>query len=140
MEAGSGATVSELEDGRCARMSPEEMRIAIAEACGFRWVKTRHCDVQKFQLVPIDTLLGNYWVPCERPNLDDKRILWDGLPDHPNDLNAMQSAVLTQSKEFQRSFAHELERLCSDQHCDFHTLTAKEWARCFIKALQSKRE
>ena len=57
-------------------MTPEEKRIAIAEACGWRFAETGP--------------RGKTWVPPQKQHI--KYVTINGLPDYLNDLNAMHEA------------------------------------------------
>lgn len=72
-------------------MTDQQIRIAIAEACGYRWMPHRHC-------VHPDRL--KWWIPPNDP--EQTREIGSGggapdatIPDYPNDLNAMNGAEET---------------------------------------------
>lgn len=102
-------------------MSDEEINIAIAEACGWEISP----DKSQFR----------------KPN----QLGWQGrgfqsiyecLPNYCNDLNAMQSAVLSQSKEFQDRFDQELKN--SGEW--IASMKSKDWAIIFVKLLGKWQE
>lgn len=66
-------------------MSDNEIRIAIAEACG--WSKVQHRDNGDIIGLPAK----DYPKPCHIGGSND----WAFVPDYPNDLNAMHEAEKT---------------------------------------------
>lgn len=72
-------------------MSPEAQRIAIAEACGYRWMDYCHQGICKlYPPVPkLDECHG--WYFTERREGTDL----SSVPDYLNDLNAMHEAEKT---------------------------------------------
>ena len=106
-------------------MTPQEQNIAIAEACGWTIVQCGGLH------------LGNphTWEDYFTPENQHA----NSLPSYTTDLNAMHSAVLTQSGEFQEQFACKMEDLINNRSCNFHELTALDWANCFVECLPSKR-
>jgi hypothetical protein len=96
-------------------MTPEAQRIAIAEACG--WM-----EIKEYQHL--------LWGFHPKEGFQEAPV-----PDYLNDLNAIQSAVLSQGAEFQRKFDAELRRCVYTGH--LHNMTAETWAACFIACLTS---
>jgi len=72
-------------------VSPEDQRIAIAEACG--WQMTEHT---------------NYGPPPYRSKWSRERNPMEGIPDYPNDLNAMNEAVCLLSDEQRFEYGDKL--------------------------------
>jgi hypothetical protein len=76
-------------------LTPEQKRIAIAEACGWASLQVIHGD------------------PMGRPpNVKDE---YRFPPDYLNDLNAMASAVMTLDIVSKRVFAETLRQVCDDE-------------------------
>lgn len=95
-------------------MTDEQMRIAIAEACGWK---------------PDKRGLGwlsphGYYAP---------------EPDYLNDLNAMHAALKAQTQEFRAEFDRLIHAIADGKHILVTDFEAKDWARCFISCLQSQR-
>lgn len=108
-------------------MNDEEIRIAIAEACGanpFREEEYPHRTMWTFGEIGSGE-------PCYT--------IYD-LPDYPNDLNAMHESLSSQGEEFNSAFAKRLWIVATQTKREIHQLTAKDWAECFIWVLQSKRQ
>lgn len=91
-------------------MSPKKQRIAIAEACGWKYW---HDSSETFLLSPDERWptsgLGKKWGTKEgdaRPFCPLKDIT--GLPDYLNNLNAMHEALRTLGFEQQTAFLREL--------------------------------
>ena len=101
-------------------MKAEAQRLAIARACGWQYAGTSGHE-------NADVCL---WF---RPNEDH---IYHRLPDYLNDLNAMQSAVLTQSTKFQDQFDSTLK----NSGKWIASMTAKEWAEIFLRALDKWKE
>ena len=101
------------------RMTPEQQRIAIAEACGWQW-KTRMKDSIRVWSNP--PLMVYY--DC-------------GLPDYLNDLNAMNEAERTLTNL--NSYLHFLHMITSDDPTNISNepawATAAQRAEAFLKTL-----
>jgi len=95
-------------------MTPEKQRIAIAEACGWKWAKWGEPpgEANRFLLPPSFEYKGSM-LPCEKPSHGTPVSLTD-IPDYLNDLNAMHEAekVLTvrQSKDYWDELASMVPR------------------------------
>src|ERR1700744_1769935 len=64
------------------KLTPEEKRIKIAEACGYQWFPSCHCKDQHILALSqehADTLILGAWI-------------WALAPDYLSDLNAMHMA------------------------------------------------
>jgi hypothetical protein len=93
--------------GKGAQVTDQQQRIAIAEACGWTLKKGIRA-----------------W---NRPNNNG----WDcleQLPDYTNDLNAMQSAVISQNYDFQQEFHNALMSLAGFPH----QAKSTQWAEIFV--------
>ena len=103
-------------------MTPEQQRIAIAEACGWK--------VLEPEVKPAIIYL---WGLREGFIHEENREI---IPDYLNDLNAMQSSVQSQSERFQDDFDSALK----NSGKWVASMTAQEWADIFILCLQSQRD
>lgn len=120
-------------------MTPEEQRIAIAEACG--WKKVRMVAVTEYQRASGITCdcLG---VPPESGS--------PGVPDYLNDLNAMHEATACLDKTINQKdiclrdvFSSELEEIFSRSKTepeiwsmfDLLTASASQRAEAFLRTL-----
>jgi hypothetical protein len=74
-------------------MTDEQMRVAIAEACGW---KDPTCEVMDMQINP-----------------DGK--LWTAIPDYPNDLNAMHEAIMAQPVKIRMSINDKLMHMLNPE-------------------------
>lgn len=96
-------------------MTPEQQRIAIAEACG--WKKST-------RMVPVWVVVnydgGGEWQ--DKPQVGfEKGSAWqlfDHLPDYPNDLNAMNAAEKVLAYVDMEAYASRLCVLTSGGHSD----------------------
>jgi hypothetical protein len=103
-------------------MNPEQQRIAIAEACGW---KPGEC--------PCGDELCNAW---ETPAGDN----WEYLPDYLNDLKAMHAAekVLSRGEHYNQTggfgfYVHILGQICYRRH--LVDATAAIRAEAFLKTI-----
>jgi len=113
-------------------MTPEQQRIAIAEACGWKpdddgaglntW-KASYCGNRLFGLRPSfrpDGTIASYTVDCV-------------VPDYLNDLNAMHGAEKSLTDRQHLTFRKQLwDVVIKDKHDD-------EWDRCWISATAAQR-
>ncbi len=113
-------------------MTDNEIRIAIAEACGWKWIASYH---------------GYEWA-LKGPNGCIVRC-WDGergfanteLPDYPNDLNAMRDAEGILNTQQQVHYGEILEAITkSHRHWkhvrfDLAHATARQRAEAFLRTL-----
>jgi hypothetical protein len=112
-------------------LTPESQRIAIAEACGWKF----------------DPLRGNKTYPWWEPHHGEtihgfecsKSTSHKSPPNYLNDLNAMQSAVLSQDDDFITRFALEMNKAENRLHKHQWAMSAQDYADCFIAVLNSKR-
>ena len=82
-------------------MTPEQMRIAIAEECGWRCCKADYNIALKLHKFPPTSLVGVApWAGAHIDGSEDYH--FHLLPNYPNNLNAMHEAekVLTQQQRF----------------------------------------
>lgn len=104
-------------------MTPEAQRIAIAEACGWKFS-------------PHWTLSGQ---DCyEHPSHDPKPV--SQLPNYPNDLNAMHEAEMTLNWNEQESFQADnyrdaLTKECGHDRDIIHVATAAQRAEAFLRTI-----
>lgn len=111
-------------------MSPEQQRIAIAEACGlkqheeqiehtdgYQWTETRH-----------------FWV-CPK----GKRVT---VPDYLTDLNAMHEAEKVLTREQADAYIFELHELIGHNHIERYAVsaTAAQRAEAFLRTLNLWKE
>lgn len=80
-------------------MTDNEIRIAIAEKCGYKheWLHGRKVPSQDFNLPDGDSLV---WKTPDGGYFGDE----SGLPDYPNDLNAMHEAEKTLNPNEQNEY------------------------------------
>jgi len=120
-------------------MNPEQQRIAIAEACG--WKNHNHPDVMQFK---------QGWTMPEKWCMDPKGVLRfnHDRPDYLNDLNAMHDAekVLTNEQDLEYSEALEQVvegRFVTNNAEDMRRLrsaTAAQRAEAFLRTIGKWRE
>ena len=108
-------------------MSPEAQRIAIAEACGWKWRKATWVE----RLCYLDTVK----VVTTRP---DGVEICGYIPDYINDLNAMHEAEETLDRGQRQAFIRNLEEIAGAMATDewdcVHATPAQR-ARAFLKTL-----
>lgn len=104
-------------------MTDEQMRIAIADACG--WKKPDDPEVMKFK---VGWTSAEKWWMCPGGVL---RLKHD-IPDYLNDLNACAEfeAMLTSAERF--TYIVELNKLCGDEPSAVWA-TARQRAEAFLK-------
>ena len=126
-------------------MKPEEQRIAIAKACGWRGISEQFLvGYAPWRPVPYEKrILGN---------IED--IPLDPLPDYPNDLNAMHEAeklfigdasnAMTYAMHLLRVRGQDINNENDDLNCDHAWIaanaTASERAEAFLKTLNLWQE
>ncbi len=118
-------------------MTPEQQRIAIAEACGWTDIR-RPCD-SNYHDLPTDTLRILYSRVCGIPpgwvHSQNSR----PLPDYLNDLNAMHEAEKLLKSEQHFTFQVELARVINTTTypLNFALLhaTATQRAEAFLRTL-----
>jgi hypothetical protein len=104
-----------------ATMTEQEQRIAIAEICG--WKR------------PSDGTTEYWWDGKNRYSVHISK-----LPDYIHDLNAMQSAVLSQPPEFRARFNELQENVCITRKCIMAELLAEDWAILFLQVKRDMAE
>ena len=120
-------------------MTPDEMRRAIAEACGFRWIRARQSIVTGDSLTGqrVLTKMSVYVCSWTEASEGDRILGWD-VPDYPNDLTAIQEAALGRFKTAKdiRIFQEYLETAAyhSDE-CEVWQLTALDWCEAYLKTV-----
>lgn len=127
-------------------MSADEQRIAIAEACGWKWMRWgKHLDALLFLVEP--NFPSGSFVPATRQPGEPYRS--DKLPDYPNSLDAMHEAekTLRAQKYAYALFCHELlkitnpgaDRLAREWSADEWenaiSATAAQRAEAFLQAI-----
>lgn len=96
-------------------MTPEQQRIAIAEACGWK----RKAGVKAW----VSPFPGGGWEYLS------------GLPDYLNDLNAMHDAELTKiAGELDMEYRDQLDKICG-QYSIIYRATAAQRAEAFLRAV-----
>lgn len=103
-------------------MSDEEVRISIAISCGWKGCTDSNCEYRKCQHLHKGSVVG-----FPEPYSTSR------YPDYANDLNAMQSAVLSQGRDFVLSFNSELVHAAQHRDVCIVELTAKSWAIIFLQ-------
>ena len=106
-------------------MTPEEQRIAIAEACGWKWITpSLLCgyDPRRKQYLSTD-------IPT------DGSLPFDSLPNYLNDLNAMSEAenIFNADASQRYDYAQLLEGICAQDRSE------SEYGRPIWKATAGQR-
>lgn len=103
------------------KLTQEEKRIKIAEACGFKVTKSP---------------AGDYYYNPESLLCQDGRVLWDSeeLPNYFNDLNAMHTLEKDMQSIIQERYAKKLRVIISEIELDdynenWHPMTASSAQR-----------
>jgi hypothetical protein len=114
-------------------MTPEQQRIAIAEACGWTDIR-RPCD-SNYHDLPTDTLRILYGQVCGIPpgwvHSQNSR----PLPDYLNDLNAMHEAEKMLDGSQIDQYKHRLCVLVTDKERISQSATAAQRAEAFLRTL-----
>jgi len=97
-------------------VKPKEINIAIADACFPDFL----------EVIEIDGVLRIH--QGEFSGTPIKQV----LPDYFNDLNAMQSAVCSQSSGFQIDFDHRLRTHAECIGCMVHQVSCADWSVIFV--------
>ena len=115
-------------------MSPEKQRIAIAEACGWAFLRYAH-----------DSKSGESW-PVWEKNGNTASIKTGLLPDYLSDLNAMHEAEKTLNEGQRRQMGEELMHVLNEQNrhlprwlgptaFDYFHTTSFQRAEAFLRAI-----
>lgn len=99
-------------------MTDQQLRIAIAEACGIN---------------PSTVERGNGMIIKVYGDADGSII---DSPDYPTSLDAIQAAVLSMPVEFQGRFCSALARRSESINKPFYQLTSRDWCEAFVAALE----
>ena len=118
-------------------MTPEEQRIAIAEACG--WKNHDHPDVMQFK---------QGWTMPEQWCMDPKGVLRSNheRPDYLNDLNAMHEAEKVLTKEQKHKYLNHLSEFTEGRRdtdyvwWDTIFATASQRAEAFLRTIGKWKE
>lgn len=112
-------------------MTNNEIRITIAELCGWKRVTSPH--EKNGMLVSNNTADKTVWVHDKEsaPHLSP--------PDYLNDLNAIHSALSVKSKEFRNQFDIQMHNYCSGRGILWCEADAKDYAIMFLFCLNTKR-
>ena len=78
-------------------MTQDEMRIVIAEKCGWKYEYSGASKELRYWRLP-------HFSPLQE-------VTWHELPDYPNDLNAIHCAEDVLTQEQQEKYAHELSQI-----------------------------
>ena len=122
-------------------MTPEAQRIAIAEACGWTWMRWGNPpdETNRFMAPPGRGAKGSM-IQCERPT-HGRPINLNDIPDYLNDLNAMHEAEKTLDFRDRRKFAEKLSAITETERGDHWDdalalchATAKQRAEAFLRA------
>jgi len=117
-------------------MTPEAMRIAIAEACGWklsepvighdgRWRK------HAYRGKSVYSLFDSSWAGGPHDVIDD----WNNAPDYLRDLNAMHEAEKTLPKSQRLSYDAKLGALCEETDSFTHHATAAQRCEAFLRTI-----
>ena len=98
-------------------MTPEQQRIAIAEACGWRMVRSDFPDKS--------------WI---KPDATYGGIGVSALPNYLEDLNAMQEAEKVLGLKYDQ-WTRELRGVCERERRCVESATARQRAEAFLKTL-----
>jgi hypothetical protein len=116
-------------------MSPKAQQIAIAEACGWKWIQTNW--ESKSGLIGTDSPhSGN--IPYEGTNYPSNRHLptyGKAIPDYLNDLNAMHKAEKILKGGMRSKYDAELTLICSRDYNFIWESTAAQRAEAFLKTI-----
>jgi hypothetical protein len=123
---------------KLTELTPEQKRIAIAEACGWRIASTT-----KYAWIVINPMnMEVAWSSCDG-EMNDKPSS-DYLPDYLNDLNAMHEAMRVLTDDIREVFSSHLRRIwafnynarCGSfpSHDDSRNATAAQRADAFLLA------
>lgn len=85
-------------------MKAEAQRVAIAEACGWKWFKWGESPGETNRFLALPRTDNGSFLPCPRPSHGGPVNISD-LPDYPTDLNAIAEAERTL-----------LKGICAEQH------------------------
>lgn len=128
-------------------MKPKEQRIAIAEACGWKWIQTNY-EAESGLIGTDSPHSGN--IPYQGRNYPSNKHLpmyGKAIPDYLNDLNAMHEAetlVIYANDKFPKKYTQQIKAaICRDAEVkkaqmDFDmciTATAAQRAEAFLKTL-----
>lgn len=107
-------------------MNPEQQRIAIAEACG--WKNADHPDVMK---------LKQGWSMPEKWCMDPKGVLQfnHNRPDYLNDLNAMHEAEKSLRLLQWVTYGKHLQTVCDESITWPYHATASQRAEAFLRTI-----
>ena len=120
-------------------MSPEAQRVAIAEACGWKYVHLNGC--MDFAMVApgeswhLSTYSdGGRWIDG-KPSKDAKISSVGMPPDYLNSIDAMQSALQMQTVGHCIYFDRGLSNIAKEGSTLVSLLPASTWAECFLKTI-----
>lgn len=117
-------------------MTDNEMRVAIAEACGWRWRRANNSE--RCAWFDPSGNLTEWTMPIKE---------CVGLPDYPNDLNAMHEAVIA-AKIPDKQWSDALMRVIQDETCcgavearyATANATARQRAEAFLRTVGGWKE
>jgi hypothetical protein len=108
-------------------MKPEQQRIAIAEACGWKMHDHPDCLAKKEGWVSRD---WETWVM----NPSGILVFKHDIPDYLSDLNAMHEAEKVLTREQEKEYAYQLEAACCPLEYGWHA-TAAQRAEAFLRTI-----
>lgn len=116
--------------------TPEQRRIKIAEACDWKleW-EPGYGSIPSYGSIKYPDGLICRFFPYEWA----KELFLRRIPDYLKNLNAMHSALKSQTQAFRAEFDRLLHAMAEEKHLLVTELEAKDWADCFISCLQSQR-
>ena len=111
-------------------MKPEQQRIAIAEACGWKKMNWNEATVYGSP-----THGFRVWKSKHQDSIMSyKGRVGERIPDYLNDLNAMHEAEQVLTKEQQREYVRALYQLTKSDF-ENHCATAAQRAEAFLRTL-----
>lgn len=125
-------------------MTDTEIRILIAEACG--WRCHRNLAIASTHLPTV------HWSKPDGSPAHDWPVTGNGvglLPDYPNDLNAMHEAEKVLTEEQRSDYVEIIASNISEEICDLDprkaewmlaTMTARQRAEAFLRTLGKWKE
>lgn len=115
-------------------MKPEQIRIKVAEACGWKWYyfAFNACEGGFYQiLLPADWIAMKNGVPVDtRPDGWEEEAA--NVPNFPEDLNAIQEAWSTLGWEEKNECVEHLKDIVKEADCEAYFATAAQRCEAFL--------